>query len=131
MSDGWPESRSYVIATLALWGFFLLAIAALSWGSGRGQWPAAALWGLALVLAGSVAGQFMMAYRLITAQDEFIRGLTAKRMIGAAGVTITVAVLWGTAEQFIGARDLPMWVVYPLFWGAFGIVTPFIGTSKP
>jgi hypothetical protein len=130
MEVGWPRHRPYIVQSLLLWAFFLVSLFALTWGSSDG-WPAAALWALALVHAASVALQFALAYRLIALQDEFVRAITAKRMIAAAGLTITLAVLIGLAEQFLGLRHLPMWLVYPLFWGAFGIVTPFVGTSKP
>lgn len=130
MDDGWPSSRPYVVASVANWGLFLLAIYLLSWSSGRG-WPVAALWAIAILLAGSVAGQFAAAYRLVARQDEYIRGITAKRMIAAAGLTITLAVLCGVAQQFLGVPTIPMWVVYPLFWGAFGLVTPFVRDSRP
>jgi hypothetical protein len=130
MDDGWPASRSYVLVSLALWAFFLLSIAAMAWAREEGGVPPAALWGLALVHAASVAGQFALAYRLIARQDEYIRGITAKRMLAAIGVTITLAVLSGVAGQFLGAPRVPLWLVYPLFWGAFGIVTPFIRTSR-
>ncbi|MEA3011060.1 MAG: hypothetical protein QOJ91_2752 [Sphingomonadales bacterium] len=131
MEAGWPRYRPYIVQSLLLWAFFLASLVALTWGSGEGRWPAAALWALALVQAGSVGLQFALAYRLIARQDEFVRALTAKRMIAAAGLTIALAVLAGLAEQFLGLSHLPMWLVYPLFWGAFGMVTPFIGTSKP
>ena len=131
MTDGWPASRSYVIGSLLNWGLFLATIYLLGWGSESARLPSAALWAIAFALAGSVAGQFAVAYRLIARQDEYIRGITAKRMIAAAGLTVTVAVLWGTAEQFLGAPDAPMWVVYPFFWGAFGLVTPLIRDSLP
>lgn len=130
MDDGWPASRSYVLSSLALWAFFLFTIGVMSWGVRYGTIPAAALWALALVHAASVAGQFALAYRLIARQDEYVRWITAKRMIAAIGLTITIAVLAGVASQFLGAPRLPMWLVYPLFWGAFGIVTPFIRTSR-
>ena len=131
MDVAWPGHRPYLVQTLLLWGFFLASLLALSWGSGRGGWPVAALAALALVQAASVGLQFTLAYRLIARQDEFVRAITVKRMIAAAGLTLTVAVLVGLAEQFLGLRHLPMWLVYPLFWGALGMVTPFIGSSKP
>jgi hypothetical protein len=131
MDAPWPRYRPYVVQSLLLWVFFLASLVALGWGSGDGRWPAAALWALALLHAASVGLQFALAYRLIARQDEFVRAITAKRMIAAAGLTITLAVLAGLAEQFLGLRHLPMWLVYPLFWGAFGCVTPLIGTSKP
>jgi len=131
MDVGWPRSRSYAIGSGANWAAFLLAVFLLTWGSETGRLPAFAIWAVIAILAASVAAQFVAAYRLIAAQDEFVRGVAAKRGIAAAGLTITVAVLWGLAEQFLGASDVPMWVVYPFFWGALGIVTPFIGDSRP
>jgi hypothetical protein len=131
MSDGWPSSRPYVIGSTLMWMLFLLAIWLLAWGSEGDRLPLAARSAIALMLALSVAGQFIAAYRLIARQDEYVRGITAKRMIAAAGVTVTAAVLAGVAEQFLGLRDLPMWLVYPFYWGAFGTVTPFINHTRP
>src|SRR5688500_14525375 len=131
MTDGWPRSWPYTIGTIANWAMFLLGVWLLAWGSGEGRLPQPALWALALLLAASVAVQFAAAYRLIARQDEYIRAITAKRIVGATGTSLTAAVLWGLAEQFLGAPALPMWVVYPLFWGMFGAVTPFIRDSRP
>lgn len=129
MTREWPASRSYVIQSTLLWAFFLLSIAVLSWGKG-GHLPLAALWALALAHSASVAVQFALAYRLIAKQDEYVRAITAKRMLAAAGIAITGAVLASVTEQFLGAPRLPIWMVYPLFWGAFGMVTPLIRSSR-
>ena len=130
MEVNWPRSRAYVIASSINWLMFLAAVAFLTWGN-REQWlPDAAVWGVALVAALSVVLQFAAAYRLVSAQDEFVRGITAKRVIAAAGLTIAAAVLWGLVQQFLDVPTVPMWVVYPLFWGAFGMVTPFISSSR-
>lgn len=130
MAREWPASRSYVVQSCCLWLFFLVSIAILSWGKG-GRLPETALWALALAHAASVAVQFALAYRLIAAQDEYIRAITAKRMIAAAAVAITAAVLGSVTEQFLGMPRLPIWLVYPLFWGAFGVVTPLIRSTRP
>ncbi|HYJ31116.1 MAG TPA: hypothetical protein VEW25_12340 [Allosphingosinicella sp.] len=127
MDDGWPRSRRYVIWSSANWVGFIAAVAFLTWGTAR--LPDTVVWAIVLVVAGTVGAQFFAAYRLVAEQDEFVRGISAKRGIAAAGVTITVAVLWGLMEQFLGVPQVPMWVVYPFFWGAFGIVTPFIRDS--
>ena len=132
MDTDWPASRRYVIWSSANWAMFIAAVAFLTWDGARAEPLAPPLvWGIIAFVAATVAGQFYAAYRLVAVQDEFVRGLTAKRIIAAAGVTIAVAVFWGLAQQFLEVRQLPMWVVYPLFWGAFGLVTPFIGTSRP
>ncbi len=129
MGDGWPRDARYVIWSSANWLMFLAGVFFLSWGSAAGWMTDYVLWPVVLVLAGTVAGQFVAAYRLVAAQDEFIRALTAKRGIAAAGLTLSVAVFWGLAEQFLHVPDVPMWVLYPFFWGAFGMVTPFIRSS--
>jgi len=130
MDDGWPSSRPYVISSVANWLLFLAAVCLLSWGSGEGRLPVPLLWGVALLAAVSVAGQFLAAYRLVARQDEFIRAITAKRIIAATGATITAAVLWGLVQQFLGAPHVPLWVAYPLFWGLFGMVTPLVRDSR-
>jgi MFS family permease len=130
MDDRWPRSRAYVLGSLLNWAFFLAAVCLLSWGSRQGLSPLL-LWAVALLLALSVAAQFAAAYRLVAAQDEYLRAITAKRIIAAAGLTLSVAVLAGAAGQFLGAPSMPMWVLYPFFWGAFGIVTPLVRTSRP
>jgi len=130
MDDGWPRSRSYVIWSSANWLAFLATVGFLTWGTAAARLPDYALWAVVLVAAGTVGAQFFAAYRLVAEQDEFIRAITAKRGIAAGGVTITMAVFWGLAQQFLAVPEVPMWVVYPLFWGAFGIVTPFIRSSR-
>lgn len=131
MDVGWPRSFPYVIGTIANWALFLLAVGLLAWGSGDGRWPAPALWAVAAIVVASVATQFVAAYRLIARQDEFVRAITAKRAIAAIGLTLTAAVLWGLAQQFLGAPIAPLWVVYPAFWGLFGLVSPLIGDTRP
>jgi hypothetical protein len=131
MDDGSPFSTRYVIWSSLNWVLFIAAVAFLTWGGDGGDLSVGLVWAIILFVAGTVAAQFYAAYRLVTVQDEFIRGLTAKRGIAATGVTITAAVLWGLVQQFLPAPSVPMWVVYPLFWGAFGMVTPLIRSSLP
>ena len=126
MDAEWPRSPAYALWSSLNWLLFLAAVAFLTWGTSRALLPHPALWAVVLVLTASVAAQFVGAYRLIANQDEFVRGITAKRIIAAAGLTLTVAVFWGLGQQFLRLPELPMWLLYPFFWGAFGIVTPFV-----
>lgn len=131
MDESWPKSRLYVAGSLLNWAVFLAGIFLLSWGKGTGTLPASALWAVAIFLAATVALQFAAAYRLIAVQDEYVRAITGKRIIVAAGATLVVAVFAGLAIQFLAMPALPMWLLYPLFWGVFGMVTPLIRTSLP
>jgi hypothetical protein len=127
----WPKSTRYAILSSANWMMFIAAVAVLTWGMTDERLPDPAVIGILAVVGLSVVGQFGAAYRLVATQDEFVRGITAKRVIAAAGVTITVAVVWGLAQQFLDVRPVPMWLVYPFFWSAFGMVTPFIRDTLP
>ena len=129
MDPPWPGGRWYAFGAVGLWALFLASLCVLLVGRSAG-WPAPALWALALVPAATVAIQFFVAYRLIAAQDEFVRALTVKRMIVAAGLDITIATAWSVAE-LVGLPHLPAWLIYPLFWGLFGMLTPVIRGSKP
>jgi len=122
---GWPNSPRYVLTSIVLWLIFLAAIFGVTWGKYNG-WPDSALWALALVPAATVLIQTFMAYNLISKQDEFVRALIAKRMLAATGATITVVVAYGPFQQLLNAPEVPAWVVYPLFWGLFGMLSGVI-----
>jgi len=128
MDPTWPTNWRYVTGAVASWALFLAAVVGVVFGKAAG-WPPVALMVLAAIPAATVARQFWAAYRLIAAQDEFVRALTVKRMVVAAGLSITLATAWSVME-LIGAPHLPAWLIYPLFWGLFGMVTPFIQDGR-
>ena len=128
MNPTWPTSSSYVFGAIGGWALFLASVVAVAFGRNAG-WPEAGLLILGLVPAITVALQFWSAYRLISAQDEFVRALTVKRMVAAAGLSITLATAWSVLE-LAGLPHLPAWLIYPLFWGVFGLVTPVIRDSR-
>lgn len=130
MAEGWPSTRAYVVGSILNWLFFLAGLALLVWAQLGGFLTPWLGWPVALVITASVLGQFIVAYRSIAAMDEYWRGLTFKCGIVAAGVAISICVLWGFANQFLGVPAYPLWIVYPLFWGLFGIVSIFIRTSR-
>jgi hypothetical protein len=67
---------------------------------------------------------------MLTRLDEFVRALLAKRFIAASALTFMAATTWGFLEMYAELRHLPAWLVYPTFWLMFGVVTPFIRTSR-
>jgi hypothetical protein len=121
----WPKSPAYMFTSIALWLVFLAAIFGVTWGKYNG-WPDLALWALALVPAVTVVIQTSMAYSLISKQDEFVRALIAKRMLAATGASITVVVAYAPFQQLLNAPEVPAWVIYPMFWGLFGILSGII-----
>ncbi|HEY8615534.1 hypothetical protein [Phenylobacterium sp.] len=87
-------------------------------------------WLLALAVSINIAGQIWATLAFIRDSDEFVRALTAKRFIVAAGLTFTLATFWGFLELYAGAPHVTGAMVYPLFWMAYGLVTPLIRTSR-
>jgi hypothetical protein len=90
--------------------------------------PAGMLLGLAV--AAPIAGQIWATLAFMNEADEFMRTLTAKRFIVAAGLAFALFSGWGFMESYGGAPHAPGWMVYALFWGLYGLVTPVIRTSR-
>ena len=128
MNPSWPTNWRYTCGAIGGWALFLASVVGVAIGKDAG-WPPAGLIALAAVPAVAVALQFRAAYRLISAQDEFVRALTVKRMVVAAGASITLATAWSVME-LAGLPHLPAWLIYPLFWGLFGVVTPMIRDAR-
>ena len=128
MDVPFPGGWGYRFGALGGWLLFLVCIV-VALIARRSGWPQASLIALALAPAAIAGLQFYTAYRLVCRQDEFVRGLFARRMFVAAAMTIIVAVTWSGLEQ-IGAPHLPAWLLYPLIWGLFGLVTPLIQRSR-
>lgn len=109
-------------------GYLALNGAALSGAFDDARGPGA--WALGLLAAAPVAGQIWATLVLLNESDEFVRAITAKRFIAAAGLAIALFSGWGFLESYADAPHAPGWIIYPLFWLAFGLVTPFIRTSR-
>ncbi len=122
--------RSYLIRTAAFMaGYVALNVAAIT-GAFDGFQTGPAAWVLAVAVAAPVAGQIWATLALMGESDEFVRALTAKRFVLAAGAAMALFSGWGFAESYAGAPHAPGWLIYPLFWAAFGIVSPFVRTSR-
>jgi putative oxidoreductase len=91
-------------------------------GSGR--------WALSLAVALPIAGQIWATLAFVRDSDEFVRAITAKRFILASGVAMGLFSAWGFAESYAQAPHAPGWLVYALFWGVYGIITPFVRSSR-
>lgn len=121
--------RRYLLRTLA----FMAGYVAINGGAIAGAFddirgPGA--WALGLAVAAPVAGQIWATLALMRDSDEFVRALTAKRFILASGLAMAIFSAWGFVESYAHAPHVPGWAVYPLFWAAFGVVSPFVRTSR-
>lgn len=122
--------RRYVIRTMAfMTGYVAINILAMTGAFdeiiGR---PIA--WGLALSIAAPVIGQIWATLALMRESDEFVRAVTAKTFIAATGLTLAIASVWGFGEEYATAPHISAWLIYPVFWASYGLVAPFIRSSR-
>lgn len=128
-AKGTGPHKKYVIRTLAFMGGYTAVNVAAIFGAFDDIGRTAGL-ALGLVVAAPVAGQIWATLALMAESDEFMRALLAKRFIVASGLAMAIATAWGFMESYGGAPHVPAWMIYPLFWALFGVVTPFIRTSR-
>lgn len=124
-----PADRRYIRRTAAFMaGYAAINIAAITGAfDDIGQ---TAAWVLALAVAAPVAGQIWAVLVWMRDSDEFVRALAAKRFVIASGAAMALFSAWGFLETYAGAAHAPGWLIYPLFWAAFGLVTPLVRNSR-
>ena len=124
-----PAHRRYLLRTFAFMGAYVAMNIAAMTGAFDDASPSGS-WGLALAVAIPVAGHMWATMALMNDADEYLRRLTANRFVAAAGLAITLFTAWGFAETYADAPHLPGWLLYGLFWLAFGVVSPFVRSSR-
>jgi putative oxidoreductase len=121
--------RRYFIRTMAfMTGYVGINLFAISGAFDDRQAPGS--WALALAVTAPIVGQIWATLALMHDSDEFVRALTAKRFIIASGVAMALFSAWGFMESYADATHVPGWMIYPLFWAAFGVTAPFVRTSR-
>lgn len=123
-----PAGKRYAIRTIAFMSGYVAVNVAAIFGAFDDATPVAA-WALALIVSAPVAGQIWATLSLIRESDEFVAGLIAKQFILSSGIAMALFCAWGFGESYADAPHAPGWLIYPLFWGVFGIVAPFIRSS--
>ncbi len=125
-----PAHRRYVIRTNAFMaGYVAINLAAVFGAFDEIIGETAGIL-LGLSVAAPIAGQLWATVSLMNESDEFVRAVTAKRFVVASGLAMALFSAWGFAESYGGAPHAPGWLIYPLFWGLFGLVTPFLRSSR-
>ncbi|MCA3699478.1 MAG: hypothetical protein IOB84_06765 [Brevundimonas sp.] len=115
---------------MAFMAAYVLLMVAIMGGAFDDIASPAAKWALAAAASAPIVGQIWATLSLMAEADEFVRVVTAKQFIAATGLTMALATFWGFAETFADAPHLSSWLIYPVFWGCFGVVSPFIRTSR-
>ena len=129
-TKGTPAGRRYLIRTWAIMGGYVAVNIATIFGAFDDIQGRPVAWALAATVTAPVIGQLWATLALIRESDEFVRALIAKQFILAAFLAMAIATLWGFGESFAGAYHLPAWTIYPLFWACFGVVAPFVRSTR-
>lgn len=122
--------RQYAIRTFVLMSIYVVINVAAIFGAFDWIHSPIAAWLLAFAVSAPVVGQIWATLSLMRDSDEFVRAVTAKQFILAAGAAMAIASVWGFGESYAHAYHLPAWLIYPLFWACYGAVSPFNRTSK-
>lgn len=128
--NGTPAGRRYVVRTFAFMAPYVAVNVAAIFGAFDEIYGRPQAWVLALAVSAPVIGQIWATLSLMNESDEFIRALIARQFILAAGLAMAIASVWGFGESYAGAFHLPAWLIYPLFWACFGVVAPFVRSSR-
>ncbi|WP_296598470.1 hypothetical protein [Phenylobacterium sp.] len=121
--------RRYAIRTFAFMvPYVAINVAAIGGAFDDRTRPGSYLLGLAV--AAPVIGQLWATLALMGDADEFVRALTAKRFILAAGGAMAIFTAWGFVEEYARAPHVPGYAVYMLFWLCYAVVTPFVRTTR-
>jgi len=128
-SDIPSPARTYMIRTATLMGIYVLLNLAAILGVFDGILGQALGWILAVAVALPVMAQIWATLRLMADSDEYVRTIVAKCFIISAGSTMALWSAWGFGETYATAPHLPGWLIYPLFWGIYALVSPFVRTS--
>lgn len=128
-AKGTNPHKKYIARTMAFMGGYTAINVAAIFGAFDDIGRTAGLI-LGLTVAAPVAGQIWATLALMNEADEFMRALLAKRFIVASGLAMALATAWGFMESYGDAPHIPAWMIYPLFWALFGLVTPFIRTTR-
>lgn len=122
-------NRRYTIQTAGCWTLFLMLTLLPPPTCVAAPGSAGALL-LSAAIAVPLALHVAATLELIKGGDEFARALTAKRFVIAWGAAMALWCAWGFAEQIAALRHAPGWLLYPLFWLAFGVVALFVRSSR-
>lgn len=122
--------RKYVLRTLAFMSGYVAVMVATIFGAFDDIQGKPAAWILAAAVTAPIVGQIWATLMMMRDSDEFVRAVTAKQFIIAAGVAMALFTGWGFGESFAGAPHAEGWIIYPLFWGVQGLIAPFVRTSN-
>jgi hypothetical protein len=85
------------------------------------------LWILGVAPAIPVVGVIAaMGLYLMEETDEFLRTVLIQSMLWGIGITLGLATAWGFLENVGALPHFPLYLIFAVFCGAFGLSQPFV-----
>lgn len=85
------------------------------------------LWLLGVAPAIPVMGVIaVMGLYLMEETDEFQRTVLVQSMLWGIGITLGLGTAWGFLENVGAIAHFPLYLIFPVFCGAFGLAQPFV-----
>ena len=115
--------------SMAFWGVvYALAVALISgWLGWEPPRTGPVVFALALAPMVGIGGMIWSMGRCILDQDdEFLRMMHVRTVVGATGLTLFATTAWGFLGWYSHVWTLPLYLVFPLYCLAQGIVQPIV-----
>lgn len=68
----------------------------------------------------------VMGLYMMEETDEFLRTVLVQSMLWGIGVTLALCTAWGFLENVGAVPHFPLYLIFPIFCGAFGLAQPFV-----
>ena len=125
-----PADRRYYVSMTGWMVVYVLTIVGLELAEGATWFSGAVRYVAAVAPSLPIGGVIWAVLALIGRSDEYVRTVMAKRFIVATGGMMFLCTAWGFLETYAGVPHIDLWIVFPLFWLVFGLVSPFIRSSR-
>jgi hypothetical protein len=124
-----PADRQYLTSLWSWMAVYAVAVFGVPTAIEQHLITGPAIYVAAMLPSIPIAAIMWAVIRLMARSDEYVRAITAKRMILATGLCFFLSSAWGFIETYAPGPHIPLWMVFPIFWGCFGVVSPFVKTS--
>jgi len=85
------------------------------------------LWLLGVAPAIPIVGVIAaMGLYLVEETDEFLRTVLVQSLLWGMGITMALCTAWGFLENVDAVPHFPLYLIFPVFCGAFGLAQPFV-----
>jgi len=130
LGKGTPAAREYSLSVLGWMTLYVLLILTVSWADDAERLSGPIVYAAALSPSVPIGGLMWAVLRFMTRSDEFVRAVLAKRFVVTTGIMLFLCVAYGFLETYADVPHAPLWLAFPTFWAVFGLVSPFVRTSR-